>query len=255
MSETHATVNITINGKSIRCATDDTLMHACENAGIYVPHLCHHRGLTPHGSCRLCIVSVNQQIRAACTTPVTPDAIIETETPELNQMRLRLTQLLFTEGNHFCPSCEFSGNCQLQAVAYHLGMQDSHFAHAFPHRQLDASHAALIIDRDRCIACALCVRASEQFDHKHVFHLTGRGAATTVSSYSDSGKLADTDLAAQDHACHICPTGALLPRANPYTHPIGSRLYDNIDIATRGNQRIEMLDISALPQSDGGDTP
>lgn len=235
-------INITINGQTVQCEDQHTLMNACESAGAYVPHLCHHAGLTPHGSCRLCIVNVNGKIRAACTTPVSEGATVITETPELNQMRLRLTQLLFTEGNHFCPSCELSGNCQLQATAYHLGMLENHYAHSFPHRQLDASHDALIIDRDRCINCALCVRASQQLDHKQVFQLVGRGPTTTIASVSDSGLLADTALEKHDSACHICPTGALLLREKPYSHPIGTRLYDNADIAAHGNQRPESLD-------------
>lgn len=235
-------ITVTINGQAVQCDAQHTLMDACESAGTYVPHLCHHAGLTPHGSCRLCIVNVNGKISAACTTPVSEGATVITETPDLNQMRLRLTQLLFTEGNHFCPSCELSGNCQLQATAYHLGMLENHYPHGFPHRQLDASHDALIIDRDRCINCALCVRASQQIDHKHVFELVGRGPTTTIASVSDSGLLADTALEKQDSACHICPTGALLLREKPYSHPIGTRLYDNADIAVHGNQRPERLD-------------
>ena len=33
-----------------------------------------------------------------------------------------LIEMLFVEGNHFCPSCEKSGNCELQALGYLLGM-------------------------------------------------------------------------------------------------------------------------------------
>lgn len=244
-------ITVTINGQPIQCTADSTVMDACVQAGVYVPHLCHHEGLTPHGSCRLCVVEVNQQVRAACITPVMNGAVITTEDDALQQMRLRLTQLLFTEGNHFCPSCELSGNCQLQAMAYHLGMQDDHFGHAFPHRQLDASHPSLIIDRDRCIACALCVRASQQTDGKNVFHLAGRGPTTNIACQSDSGQLADTNLTANDSACHICPVGALLPREHNYSHAIGARLYDQHDIAEIGNQRPEALDIPETLDTGG----
>lgn len=243
-------LHITLNGRAVACQPGETLMDACERTGTYVPHLCHRQGLTPHGSCRLCIVNVNQQVRAACTTPVTEGAVVETETPELNQMRLHLTQLLFTEGNHFCPYCELSGNCQLQAMAYHLGMLDGHYPHAYPQRRVDATHPDLIIDRDRCINCALCVRASEQIDHKGVFQLVGRGPTTTITPHSDSGVLADTKLAGTDQACHVCPTGALLLRNKPYSHPIGTRLYDDVDIAKRGNQRPEVLDEAASNGQD-----
>lgn len=52
-------------------------------------------------------------------------------TDELEHDRQRITQMLFVEGNHFCPSCEKTGNCQLQAVAYYLDMHDNHFPHFF----------------------------------------------------------------------------------------------------------------------------
>ena len=233
---------ITLNGTRMDCSSNATLMEVCENNGTYVPHLCHHKGLSPHGSCRLCIVKVNGQVRPACITPVSAHAIVETEDAELHQLRLRLTQLLFTEGNHYCPSCELSGNCQLQAMGYHLGMLDSHFPHAYPHRELDGSHESIVLDRDRCINCALCVRASHTLDNKDVFRLIGRGPSTAIAVNADSNQMKDTPLEEQDKACHICPTGALLLRNKPYSHPIGSRLFDNLDIGERGNLRIESLD-------------
>jgi predicted molibdopterin-dependent oxidoreductase YjgC len=45
---------------------------------------------------------------------------VESNIEELNALRRTLLQMLFVEGNHFCPSCEASGNCQLQATAYEL---------------------------------------------------------------------------------------------------------------------------------------
>ncbi len=58
--------------------------------------------------------------------------VVESDTPELNDERRALTQMLFVEGNHFCPSCEKSGDCKLQATAYDLGMMSPHYDHFFP---------------------------------------------------------------------------------------------------------------------------
>ena len=52
---------------------------------------------------------------------------VESETAELNAERRMMVQLLFVEGNHFCPSCEKSGHCKLQAVAYDLRMTSPRF--------------------------------------------------------------------------------------------------------------------------------
>lgn len=231
-----------LDGVRIPFTAGQSILAAAHAAGHYIPHLCFHPNLSPHGSCRLCIVSIHGRMAAACTTPAQADAEVSSATPELTHSRRLLTQLLFVEGNHFCPSCEVSGQCQLQAMAYHLGMQDSHFLHLYPHRELDASHPDVLIDRDRCINCALCVRASHEVDHKPVFELGGRGIHSSLRMASDSGKLADTPLDASDRSAHICPVGTILPRSPHYQHKPGQRLYDQHALAEIGNQRADRYD-------------
>jgi hypothetical protein len=102
--------------------------------------------------------------------------------------------MLFVEGNHFCPSCEKTGNCQLQAVAYHLNMTDNHYPHFFENREVDASHPDVMIDHNRRIFCTLCVRASEEVDGKNVFAISGRGIDKRLIVNSKSGLLKDSEL-------------------------------------------------------------
>ena len=105
---------------------------------------------------------------------------IEVDTPELHAYRRTLMQMLFVEGNHFCPGCEKSGNCQLQALAYDCEMMTPHFVEFYPHRPVDASHPDVLIDFNRCIQCELCVRASRDVDGKSIFALAGRGMASHI---------------------------------------------------------------------------
>ena len=86
-----------------------------------------------------------------------------------------LLQMLFVEGNHFCPSCEKSGNCQLQALGYALGVMTPHFDHFFPTGRSTPRIPEMLLDFNRCILCELCVRASGEVDGKNVFALSGRG--------------------------------------------------------------------------------
>ncbi|MBE9608773.1 2Fe-2S iron-sulfur cluster-binding protein [Chitinilyticum piscinae] len=220
-----------LDGENIRFEPGQTIMEAATQAGIYIPHLCYHADYRPRGSCKLCTVKINGRFGSACTMPVQPGMQIDNDTDELTAMRRRLVQMLFVEGNHYCPHCEKSGNCQLQAVAYHVGMTDSHYPHFYPLRQLDASHPDMLLDRDRCIACELCVRASLESDGKAVFGLAGRGSRTRVVVNSESGLLGDSDFSADDVAARICPTGALIPKREAYLRPIGARQYDLRDIA------------------------
>jgi [NiFe] hydrogenase diaphorase moiety small subunit len=221
---------ISIDGQSVAFSDGQTIMDAALAAGIYIPHLCHNPEFKPHGSCKLCTVKVNGRNVASCTMPAVEGQEVLSDTEELNAERLVLTQMLFVEGNHLCPGCEKSGNCQLQAVAYYLGMMSPHFNHFYPQREVDASHPDVLLDRNRCIYCELCVRASRDVDGKSVFGLSGRGIGTTLVVNSTSGRLGDTNIAATDKAMQVCPTGALLVKRRGFAVPIGDRIYDHRSI-------------------------
>ena len=225
------TKTFTLDGKTIPFEEGETIMEAAAAAGVYIPHLCHHPEFKPHGSCKLCTVNIGGRLGAACTNKAAEGLKVESETAALNADRLALTQMLFVEGNHVCPSCEKSGNCQLQAVAYHLGMLTPHFTHFFPARDVDASHPDVLLERNRCILCELCVRASRDVDGKNVFGIGGRGIRARLIVNSASGRLADTNISVTDRAAEVCPTGAIIRKRHGFTIPIGKRLYDHHDIA------------------------
>jgi [NiFe] hydrogenase diaphorase moiety small subunit len=225
------TKTFTLDGKTIPFEEGETIMEAASAAGVYIPHLCHHPEFKPHGSCKLCTVNIGGRLGAACTNRAAEGMKVESETEALNADRLALTQMLFVEGNHVCPSCEKSGNCQLQAVAYHLGMLTPHFPHFYPARDIDASHPDVMLERNRCILCELCVRASRDVDGKNVFGIGGRGIKARLIVNAASGRLADTNISVTDRAAEVCPTGAIIRKRHGFTVPIGRRLYDHHDIA------------------------
>jgi len=220
------TKTFTLDGKTVPFEEGETIMEAAAAAGVYIPHLCHHPEFKPHGSCKLCTVNIGGRLGAACTNRAAEGMAVESETEALNADRRALTQMLFVEGNHVCPSCEKSGNCQLQAVAYHLGMLTPHFTHFYPARDVDASHPDVLLERNRCILCELCVRASRDVDGKNVFGIGGRGIRARLIVNSASGRLADTSLSVTDRAAEVCPTGAIIRKRHGF-----KRLYDHHDIA------------------------
>ena len=67
------------------------------------------------------------------------------------------------------------------------------FDHFYPPRDLDASHPDVVLDRNRCILCALCVRASREIDGKDVFAIAGRGLQSRIVVNAPSGRLGDTE--------------------------------------------------------------
>ncbi len=220
-----------LDGEEIPFTPGQTVIQAAKAAGKYIPHLCWHPDFPAHGSCKLCTVKANGRFGASCTMEAQPGMEIENRTPELDDKRRTLLQLLFVEGNHFCPSCEKSGNCVLQATAYDLGMMTPHFDHFFPDRPVDASHPDTLLDTNRCIMCELCVRASRDVDHKNVFALSGRGIKSHLIVNAESGRLADTDFSASDRAAEVCPVGVILKKRVGFAVPIGERTYDPAPIS------------------------
>jgi [NiFe] hydrogenase diaphorase moiety small subunit len=227
--------HITIDGSKVRFKPGDTIMEAAIAAGIYIPHLCHNPELVPHGSCRLCTVSNNGRHVAACTTPAVSGAVIDNNNTDLMALRRKLLQMLFVEGNHICPACEKSGNCQLQAVAYHCGMLAPEYTHLYPTRSIDASHPEIALEYNRCILCAQCVRASRDIDKKSVFAISGRGIKSHLVINSSSGLLANSTFSSNDYAARVCPVGAIIPKHKCYDVPIGKRLYDKKPVSMIGD--------------------
>ena len=129
---------------------------------------------------------VNGRPQSACTQPIAPGMIVENDTEELQALRRNLIDMLFVEGNHFCMLCEKSGNCELQALAYRLGITAPSYPFMFPKRELDASHPEIFVDRNRCILCARCVRASRELDEKEVFGFFGRGPDKRIAVNADN---------------------------------------------------------------------
>ncbi len=222
-----------LDGTEVRFQAGQTVLQAALSAGRYIPHLCYHPEFRPHGSCKVCTVKIDGRTGAACTMPAEAGLRVESNTEELNGLRRALVQMLFVEGNHFCPSCEVSGNCQLQATGYALQMMSPRFSEFFPDRPLDSSHPDILLDFNRCILCELCVRASGEVDGKHVFAMAGRGLAKHLIVNSESGLLADTAMALEDKAMQVCPVGVILSKRANFSVPIGQRRYDRRPVSAQ----------------------
>lgn len=231
MSDDKATFRL--DGEDIPFEPGQSVLQAALAAGHYIPHLCYHPEFKPHGSCKVCTVEAGGRTAAACTCPASAGLEVKSETPELHEMRSILVQMLFAEGNHFCPSCEKSGNCMLQALGYDLGVMTAGFRHLYPNRDVDASHPDILLDFNRCILCELCVRASNEVDGKGVFALSGRGLNKHLIVNAESGKLADTDIALTDKAMEVCPVGVILRKRVGFATPLGQRKYDIKPISER----------------------
>jgi len=224
-------IKIIIDGREIEANQGQTVLEAADEAGIYIPRLCHHPDLVPAGHCRVCTVEVNGKPTNACNMPAEDGMVIKNDTPELKSMRREIIEMLFVEGNHFCPFCEKSGDCELQALAYRLGMLTPTYPYQYKDIEVDSSHPDVFLDRNRCVLCGRCIRASRDIDGKSVFGFEGRGIDKRIA-LNAKGPLSETQLKAADRAASVCPTGTIVIKRVGYAKPFGTRLYDREPIGS-----------------------
>lgn len=220
-----------LDGEVIEGTVGQTILEAAESAGKYIPRLCAHKDLVPHGSCRVCTVLVNGRPQASCTQPIAEGIVVESASEQVAEMRRCILEMLFVEGNHFCMFCEKSGHCELQALAYRFGITAPRYPLLSPEREMDATHPDIFLDRNRCVLCGRCVRASHDIDGKNVFQFGGRGAGKKIAVNAEGG-LGKTNVAVSDRSIEVCPVGAILRKRVGFKVPIGKRPFDHQPIGS-----------------------
>jgi [NiFe] hydrogenase diaphorase moiety small subunit len=224
-------IKFTIDGKECSANEGQNLLDAANENGVYIPFLCHVKGVCAAGSCRVCTVKVNGRPMAACTTPINNDmngAVVENISPNLEELRKMIIELLFVEGNHFCPSCEKSGSCELQALGYRYKMFAPQFSYRFPYREVDATTPKIYLDRNRCIQCKKCIRSIKDEKGKSFFAFYKRGHKLEIHIDHELASKMTDEMATK--AMEICPTGSIIRKEKGFDTPIGKRKYDKVPI-------------------------
>lgn len=223
-------VRFTIDKTECMAIKGQYIVEAAKENGIYIPTLCNYPGVKPKGSCRICTVKVNGKLMTSCTTPVAEGMTIENDIPDIRELRKSIIELLLVEGNHFCPACEKSGNCELQALAYRFQVMVPRFPFQFPLRRIDASHPKIIKEQNRCILCKRCIRAIKDEKGRSIFAYRRRSSRVEVVVDSKLGKQLTDELAQK--AMDVCPVGSILVKEKGYITPIGQRKYDKMPIGS-----------------------
>ncbi len=230
MEKSENKIKINLDGKIIYAKKGSTIVESARENGIYIPTLCHFEGADPKACCRVCTVKINNRMMTSCTTPITAGMEIESDTDELNDLRKSIIELLFVSGNHFCPTCEKSGNCELQALAYRFKMLVPRFPFSFPRKEVDASSPKIIKEQNRCIACKRCIKTIHDEEGKHYFAYKNRGQHLEVVLDPVLGASISDELAKK--AMENCPVGSILYKEKGFDQPIGSRKYDKQPIGS-----------------------
>jgi len=208
-----AIVNITINSRKIQAQAGQTVYEAAHGAGIEIPVLCHHPALPPEGACRVCLVEIEKQrtLQPACTFPVTEGMVVHTHSPKVMEARKFVLELLVSDHPLDCMTCDATGQCLLQDLAYEYGVTGDRYR-GFQHKyEVNDPNPFIQVDRNKCILCRRCVRACNTINGVEAVGLALRGFNAHISFGADS-IMQDSPCEFCGSCVAVCPTGALMPK-------------------------------------------
>ncbi len=206
-------MSITIDGKELEFTPGQTVYEVAKANGIYIPVLCHHEQLKPVGACRVCVVEVEKarSLVASCAMPAENGMIVYTNTERVLQARKLAVELLMTQGHHNCITCENSGDCVLQDLAYSLGIEAPRFSEPKEIKALEQANEMIVRDMNKCVLCGLCVRACNEIQVNQVLDYTGRGPTAAVGP-AFGNLYENSDCVFCGECVRICPVGALFEK-------------------------------------------
>jgi NADH dehydrogenase/NADH:ubiquinone oxidoreductase subunit G len=138
-------ITLTINNTTVEVPEGTTIHHAARQAGIKIPTLCYVESLQPVGACRVCVVEVEgaRQLAASCSMPVVQGMKVFTNTRRVREARRTVVELLLSEHNGECQTCDRNEDCELQALAAELGIREVAYVGEKTRKRIDLSTPAL----------------------------------------------------------------------------------------------------------------
>lgn len=206
-------INLHVNGKKVNVEEGQTVLDACIEADVSVPTLCYDNRLcNGEGSCRVCMVENGDgNLVPACVTTAVKGMKILTDTEKVVKMRKMLLELIISDHNSDCMTCEKSGDCLLQDYAYEYDVDITAYRGRKKEPKIVDSNKFFYLDKSKCILCTKCVRICNELQHHNVWSILNRGFDTEVSTPFDID-IVEGNCVSCGNCVAACPVGALVPK-------------------------------------------
>lgn len=228
---------IVMNNRECLFEPGQTLLEVAEANQIHIPTLCHLKGASPTGACRICVVEVEnaETLMPACSTYAEKDMVVRTESPGVVQDRKATLKKFLMSGNHNCAIagaddkrwaefqldiqksenaselCPVWGDCKLQDLAFRYQVTTDGFNYDFSKPMIEDATPVITRDLSRCIQCGRCVQACNEIQVNRAVDFTYR--------IGENGAMAAGDKPVFNEHCvfcgeciQACPVGALVEK-------------------------------------------
>ncbi len=232
-------ITLTIDGREVTVPEGTLIVDAAKKIGLDIPVFCYHPKMEPVGMCRMCLVDIGRptvdratgefvkdengkpriqfgpKLDTACTTPVSQGMVVHAFDDKVSEARRDILEFLLTSHPLDCPICDKGGECPLQNLTLRHGPGESRFI--YDEKQHLAKKVPLgeliMLDRERCIQCARCIRFQDEIVDDPVLEFYQRGRSLQIVTFSDPG----FDSYFSGNTTDICPVGALTTRDFRFT--------------------------------------
>jgi NADH-quinone oxidoreductase subunit G len=230
-------LELQINNKNFIVDENMSVIEACKYIGIDIPRFCYHESLSIAGSCRMCLIELEEveKLVLACLTDVEEDINILTDSLSVKKARENIIEFLLLNHPLDCPICDQGGECDLQDQTKEYGnfSQKIH-KNRTPVENKDCGVLIKTI-MTRCIHCTRCIRFCTEFIGTSVLGALNRGGGMEIGTYVYPTK--DSNISG--NLIDLCPVGALTSKSYSFQgRPWELRSIDNIDLTDSLNSPI-----------------
>jgi aldehyde:ferredoxin oxidoreductase len=194
-------IKITINGKEIEAVKDSYLLNSIQVLKIKIPTLCHHKDLTPNGSCRLCMCEVEdargkKKMVTACNFPIRGEIKVSTTSEKVVRNKKMLAEMYLSRWPEVPTIKKIAKDCGVTATRFENEFTDT--------------------NPKACILCGRCTRACDEFTLERIIGFAGRGIKRHVSMPFNQ---TDRHCVGCSSCSFVCPTGAIT-MMDDRNHPV-----------------------------------
>ncbi len=234
-------LSMTINGNRLSFSPGETILDVARRHSIDIPTLCHLKGASPTGACRICVVEVAgaRNLLPACATPADDDMLVKTESERVVEARRLIIQLMLSSGNHNCAIrgpdttdwaqfqlavqkdddhaelCPVWGDCRLQDLAYRYQVSGEGFERMKSPYPMETVNPFIVRDFARCVQCGRCVQACNEIQVNNAIDFGYQSSQTKIITTGDR-PLKDSDCVFCGECVQVCPVGALVEKDSRY---------------------------------------
>jgi formate dehydrogenase beta subunit len=206
-------VKISVNGRIIETPAGTSLLEACLEAGVYIPHLCYHPDLKSTGDCGLCVVEIagTDDLVTACDVIVVDRMTVRTDTEKAQKSQLAAMEVILAIHPSDCGTCVKYLNCELQSLKQYFAIDQLSIPRHPRLFAVNDRNPLFRIDPNKCVLCERCVRACRDLRGVGILSRKQRGEEPYIGTEKDLS-LAESGCRFCGACAEVCPTGAILDK-------------------------------------------